>query len=151
MSDKSQNSPVIIYTDGACRGNPGIGGWGALLKFGAHEKTLCGSETETTNNRMELKAAIEALRALQRRCRVMLYTDSVYLQNGVSRWLDQWKRKNWRNSQRKAVKNRDLWEMLDTLRTQHDITWNWVKGHSGDPGNERADELANHAIEKALK
>lgn len=142
---------VVIYTDGACRGNPGVGGWGALLCYGEHEKSLCGGAPNTTNNRMELQAAIEALRALQRRCRVELYTDSKYLQNGVSQWLDEWKRKNWKTTDRKAVKNRDLWEALDDLRARHDITWRWVKGHAGNRGNECADQLANRAIEKLSK
>ncbi|MGI9311746.1 MAG: ribonuclease HI [bacterium] len=145
VSDK-----VIIYTDGACRGNPGPGGWGALLRFGAHEKSLHGSARETTNNRMELTAAIEALNALRRDCRVELYTDSQYLQNGVQQWMEKWKRKDWRTADRKPVKNRDLWETLDHLRGRHQIAWHWVKGHAGDVGNERADRLANDAIDRML-
>ncbi len=139
---------VIIYTDGACRGNPGPGGWGALLRFGAQEKSLYGAELETTNNRMELKAAIEALRALRRRCRVELHTDSQYLCNGVLQWMENWKQKNWMTADHKAVKNRDLWETLDGLLDQHDITWHWVKGHAGNPGNEYADLLANRGIDE---
>ena len=143
MSEK-----VIIYTDGACRGNPGPGGWGALLRFGAQEKSLYGAEPETTNNRMELQAAIEALRALRRRCRVELHTDSLYLRDGVLQWMENWKRKNWKTASRKPVKNRDLWESLDHLLDQHDITWHWVKGHAGNPGNEAADQLANRGIDE---
>lgn len=140
---------VVIYTDGACRGNPGPGGWGALLQFGDAEKTACGFAPHTTNNRMELQAAIEALRLLRRRCRVEIYTDSQYLQNGISVWMAQWKRKNWRTADRKPVKNRDLWEILDDLCGRHDIAWRWVKAHCGHPGNERADQLANQAIDAA--
>lgn len=146
---KKTPQKVIIYTDGACRGNPGVGGWGALLRFGSQEKSLYGSAPQTTNNRMELQAAIEALRSLQHRCQVELYTDSQYLQNGVLQWMDNWKRKNWQTAQRKPVKNRDLWEILDELRTQHDIAWHWVRGHCGNRGNERADQLANQAIDLA--
>lgn len=142
--------PVIIHTDGACRGNPGVGGWGALLSFGEREKTLYGAEPETTNNRMELLAAIEALSALRRACRVELYTDSRYLRDGVMQWMEAWKRKNWKTSQRKPVKNRDLWEQLDRLIGRHDITWHWVKAHAGNTGNERADRLANRAIDELL-
>lgn len=145
MSDK-----VIIYTDGACRGNPGPGGWGVLLLFGDHEKTLYGSEQKTTNNRMELKAAIEALKALRRGCRIELYTDSQYLRNGVLQWMDNWKRKDWKTANRKPVKNRDLWEALDDLLGRHEISWHWVRGHTGDAGNERADQLANQAIDELL-
>lgn len=142
---------VVIYTDGACRGNPGVGGWGALLLFGQHEKTLHGGVRETTNNRMELQAAIGALTALRRGCRVELYTDSKYLRDGMLRWLDDWKLRDWRTAGKKSVKNRDLWETLDGLRARHQITWHWVKGHAGNPGNERADQLANRAIDALLK
>jgi len=145
VSDK-----VIIYTDGACRGNPGPGGWGALLQFGDNEKALYGADPQTTNNRMELQAAIEALNALRRGCRVELYTDSQYLRNGVLQWMDNWKRKDWKTANRKPVKNRDLWEKLDGLLGQHTINWHWVKGHAGDAGNERADQLANQAIDQLL-
>ena len=141
---------MIIHTDGACRGNPGVGGWGALLTFGEREKTLYGAEPRTTNNRMELLAAIEALSALRQACRVELYTDSRYLRDGVMRWMEAWKRKNWKTSQRKPVKNRDLWERLDRLVGRHDITWHWVKAHAGNAGNERADRLANRAIDELL-
>ncbi len=145
VSDK-----VIIYTDGACRGNPGPGGWGALMLFGEREKTISGATSLTTNNRMELQAAIEALTALRRPCRVELYTDSQYLKNGVQQWLPNWKQKNWRTAGRKAVKNRDLWEELDRLLGRHTIDWHWVRGHSGDAGNERADQLATRAIDDML-
>jgi len=147
----SQSKKVIIYTDGACRGNPGPGGWGAVLTSGAHEKTLKGSETLTTNNRMELQAAIEALAALKGHCDVSLFTDSEYLRKGVLEWMEGWKKRNWRNAAKKPVKNRDLWERLDDLISQHRIDWHWVKGHSGDPGNERADQLANEAIDAMLQ
>ena len=142
---------IIIYTDGACRKNPGPGGWGALLRFGEHEKSVSGAEQETTNNRMELKAAIEALSVLRRKCRVELYTDSLYLRDGALQWMEKWKQNNWVNSSRKLVKNRDLWEALDEQAGRHNITWHWVKGHSGNPGNERADLLANRAIDRLLK
>ena len=138
---------VIIYTDGACRGNPGPGGWGALMIFGNHEKERFGGEKETTNNRMELTATIEALKALTRNCEVNLYTDSTYVKNGVQQWMEKWKINNWKTANRKPVKNRDLWERLDELTTRHKISWHWVKGHSGDIGNERADELANRGID----
>jgi len=149
-SPKTMPAPVIIHTDGACRGNPGVGGWGALLQFGAREKSLYGGEPDTTNNRMELMAAIEALSALRRACRVEVYTDSRYLRDGVQRWLADWKRKNWRTANRRPVKNRDLWERLDALIGRHDITWHWVKAHAGHAGNERADQLANRAIDEYL-
>ena len=142
---------IIIYTDGACRKNPGPGGWGALLRFGEHEKSVSGAEQETTNNRMELKAAIEALSVLHRKCRVELYTDSLYLRDGALQWMEKWKQNNWVNSSRKLVKNRDLWEALDEQAGRHNITWHWVKGHAGNPGNERADLLANRAIDRLLK
>ncbi len=140
---------VTIYTDGACRGNPGPGGWGALLQFGAHEKTLNGSAAETTNNRMEMTAAIESLGSLKRSCEVELYTDSQYLRLGVLEWLDGWKKRQWRTAARKPVKNRDLWEALDRQLNRHRIHWHWVKGHAGNPGNEKADWLANQAIDNA--
>lgn len=133
---------VTIYTDGACSGNPGPGGWGAILRFGEHEKELQGGEAETTNNRMELTAAIEALNALKRPCAIDLYTDSTYVRSGIREWMDGWKRKNWRTSTNKPVKNADLWQELDAARERHDVTWHWVKGHAGHPDNERADELA---------
>lgn len=141
---------VVVYTDGACRGNPGPGGWGALLKAGERERELYGGELDTTNNRMELTAAIEALRALRRPCLVMLYTDSEYLRKGITEWLPRWRERGWRTASRKPVKNADLWRVLDELASQHRIDWHWVKGHSGDPGNERADELANVGLEHVL-
>ena len=133
---------VTIYTDGACSGNPGPGGWGVILRFGEHEKELSGGAADTTNNRMELTAAIEALKTLKRPCAVDLYTDSTYVRSGITEWLDGWKRKNWRTAAKKPVKNADLWQALDEARLRHDVTWHWVKGHAGHPENERADELA---------
>jgi ribonuclease HI len=140
-------SRVEIYTDGACRGNPGAGGWGALLRFGERELELSGGEADTTNNRMELTAAIRALEALKRRCTVALYTDSQYLRQGITTWLADWKRRGWRTADRKPVKNQDLWERLETLAAQHDVEWHWVRGHDGHPDNERADALANRGID----
>jgi len=142
---------VKIYTDGACRGNPGPGGWGVLLVSGKHEKTLFGGERETTNNRMELTAAIKALEALKRRCRVDLFTDSQYLRRGILEWMANWKKNSWRTAGKKPVKNKDLWIELEQLSQRHDIAWRWVKGHAGDAGNEKADELANHAIDEITK
>ena len=142
---------VTIYTDGACRGNPGPGGWGAVLSYGEHQKELQGAEAVTTNNRMELTAAIEALAALKRGCRVELYTDSQYLRQGITEWIHQWKNRNWRTADKKPVKNVDLWERLDAEIGRHEIAWHWVKGHAGDPGNERADELANQAIDELMR
>ncbi len=137
---------VELYTDGACKGNPGPGGWGALLRFGDAERELCGGEHETTNNRMELMAAIEGLKALTQPCHVTLTTDSVYVRDGVTRWMANWKRNGWKTAAKKPVKNQDLWQALDTQCQRHTIDWQWVKGHSGHPGNERADELANRGI-----
>lgn len=133
---------VVIYSDGACSGNPGPGGWGAVLMSGDHRKELNGGETMTTNNRMELLAAISALEALKRRSRVDLYTDSAYVKNGITGWIHGWKRNNWRTAGKKPVKNVELWQRLDDLSRKHDVTWHWVKGHAGIPENERADELA---------
>ena len=144
-------SAVTIYTDGACRGNPGPGGWGAVLSSGAHVKELNGAEPTTTNNRMELTAAIEALNALNRACSVDLYTDSQYVRLGVTQWLPQWKAREWRTADRKPVKNVDLWQALEQQLERHEIRWHWVKGHSGVAGNERADQLANDAIDTMLK
>jgi ribonuclease HI len=141
---------VTIYTDGACRGNPGPGGWGALLQFGAIERELCGGEPHTTNNRMEMTAAIRALEALTEPCQVDLYTDSEYLKNGITQWLDGWRRRGWRTAAKKPVKNKDLWQAVDALAQQHEVSWHWVKGHSGHGGNERADELANAGLEQCL-
>ena len=142
---------VVIYTDGACRGNPGPGGWAAVLRSRDTEKVLSGAERETTNNRMELMAAIGALEALKRSCQVRLTTDSEYVRQGMTRWINGWKRNGWRTSQKKPVKNRDLWERLDASLGSHDIEWCWVKGHSGDPGNEHADLEANLAIDRMLE
>lgn len=142
---------ITIYTDGACRGNPGPGGWGALLTSGQHRKELCGGDVETTNNRMELTAAIRALEALRRPSVVDLYTDSVYVRDGITRWLDGWKRRNWRTAARKPVKNQDLWEALDALAARHDVRWHWVKGHAGHDGNEQADALANRGLDEMLE
>jgi ribonuclease HI len=146
----SKMSLVDIYTDGACRGNPGPGGWGAVLSTRGREKEIMGAERTTTNNRMELTAAIEALRALNRPCRVKLHTDSQYLRQGITEWINGWKRRGWKTAGKKAVKNQELWEALDREVTRHDVDWIWVKGHSGHPGNERADELANRAIDEIL-
>jgi ribonuclease HI len=137
---------VVIYTDGACKGNPGPGGWGVVLQAGSHRKTLNGGEPHTTNNRMELTAAIKALRALTRPSQVHLYTDSQYVRKGITEWLANWKSRNWLTAAKKPVKNDDLWRELDAEVARHQVRWHWVKGHSGDPGNELADRLANEAI-----
>ena len=139
-----------IFTDGACRGNPGPGGWGVLLRHNGHEKTLYGAEAETTNNRMELMAAIQGLESLSRPCRVHLTTDSQYVQKGVLEWMAGWKRRGWKTAARKPVKNVDLWKRLDAATARHDIHWEWVRGHSGHPENERVDALANQAIDELL-
>jgi len=141
---------VEIYTDGACRGNPGPGGWGAVLRFGDSEKHISGAVKHTTNNRMELTAAIEALSSLKRPCRVDLTTDSKYLRDGVTQWLAKWKVNGWRSSNKKPIKNKELWESLDNVIQIHDIHWHWVKGHSGHPENELADQLANQAIDRMM-
>ena len=138
---------VTIYTDGACKGNPGPGGWGAWLVSGEHEKELWGGEAQTTNNRMELTAVIEALAALKARSDVTLHLDSQYVRQGITSWIHQWKSRGWITADRKPVKNVDLWQRLDTLAQAHRIDWRWVRGHSGDPGNERADALANRGVE----
>ena len=142
----SSKRVVEIYTDGACSGNPGPGGWGALLIYGEHEKELTGGEFNTTNNRMELTAAIEALGALNRRCTVKLHTDSTYVRDGIMKWVHGWKANGWRTSNKKPVKNSDLWQQLEAAVRKHDVEWIWVKGHAGDPGNERADALANQGM-----
>ena len=140
----SASTDVIdIYTDGACKGNPGVGGWGVLMQSGGRTRELHGGETLTTNNRMELMAVIKALEALKRPCHVRLHTDSQYVQLGISKWIHGWKKNGWRTADKKPVKNADLWLQLDELAAQHDIEWLWVKGHAGHDGNERADELAN--------
>lgn len=141
---------VIIYADGACRGNPGPGGWGALLQAGGAEKELWGGETPTTNNRMELTAVIRALEALKRPSAVTIFTDSQYVQKGISAWIHNWKRNGWRTSDKKPVKNADLWQALDKLVQLHVIRWEWIKGHAGHAGNERADRLANRGIDELL-
>ncbi|MGH8672250.1 MAG: ribonuclease HI [Burkholderiales bacterium] len=141
------NDSVEIYTDGACKGNPGSGGWGVLLRYGDRERELCGGEPLTTNNRMELTAAIRALEVLQRPCRVRLHTDSRYVQQGISTWISDWKRRGWRTSRNQPVKNVDLWQRLDVLAAQHDVHWVWVQGHAGNAANERADRLANAGVE----
>jgi ribonuclease HI len=137
---------VKIYTDGACKGNPGPGGWGALLQAGGRERELFGGEPHTTNNRMELTAVIRALEALTRRCRVEVYTDSEYVRNGITEWLPNWKRRGWKTADRKPVKNVDLWQALDAAATRHEVRWHWVRGHAGHPENERADALANRGV-----
>ena len=137
---------VEIYSDGACRGNPGPGGWGVLLRYDGREKELWGVEAATTNNRMELMAAIRALEALKRPSRVKFYTDSLYVMKGISAWIGDWKRRGWRTADKKPVKNEDLWRRLDELAAKHDIEWHWVRGHAGHPENERADQLANRGI-----
>ena len=137
---------VEIYSDGACRGNPGPGGWGALLRYNGQEKELWGGQADTTNNRMELMAAIRALEALKRPSKVKLYTDSIYVMKGITTWIKQWKRRGWKTADKKPVKNEDLWRELEALAAKHDIEWHWVKGHAGHPENERADELANKGI-----
>lgn len=142
---------VQIYTDGACKGNPGPGGWGALLRYGEHEKELWGGASETTNNRMELMAAICALEALKDSCQVVLTTDSQYVRQGITEWLPQWKARGWRTASRQPVKNADLWQRLEQAAQRHQVQWAWVKGHSGHPENERADQLANRGIDDLLK
>lgn len=139
-----------IYTDGGCRGNPGPGGWGVVLQAGSAEKELWGGEANTTNNRMELTAVIRALRALTRPASVQIHTDSQYVQKGISQWIHNWKRNGWKTADKKPVKNADLWQELDRISQQHRITWLWVKGHAGHPGNERADTLANRGIDELL-
>ena len=145
---------VVIYTDGACKGNPGPGGWGALLRAAdGAEKELCGGEAQTTNNRMEMMAVIEALSALKRPCHVVLHVDSQYVLKGMTEWLQGWKAKGWRTAAKQPVKNVDLWQRLDALvhQSEHRIEWQWVKGHAGDPGNERADALANRGVEQLVR
>ena len=149
MTTTTTNKTVTIYTDGACKGNPGPGGWGAWLRSGEHEKELWGGELATTNNRMELTAVIEALAALKAQTHVVLYLDSEYVRNGITSWIHNWKRRGWRTADNKPVKNVDLWQRLDALVQTHQIDWRWVKGHSGDPGNERADALANRGVVSA--
>jgi len=142
---------VVIYADGACKGNPGPGGWGAWISMGGHSKELCGGELVTTNNRMELMAVIRALQALKRTCNVKIYTDSVYVQKGMTEWIEGWKKRGWRTADKKPVKNDDLWQILDAIAEQHKIEWLWVKGHAGDVGNERADALANQGVAQVMQ
>ena len=139
---------VIIYTDGACRGNPGPGGWGVLIEYGELSKQLYGGDVSTTNNKLELTAAIMALKEIKEPCEIILYTDSKYVLQGIEEWIHNWKKRGWRGANKKPVKNIDLWKELDELRDKHNIKWNWVKGHSGDPGNETADMLANRGIDE---
>jgi ribonuclease HI len=141
---------VEVFTDGACRGNPGPGGWGALLRYGGHEKELYGAERETTNNRMELMAAIVALESLKRPCELTVTTDSEYLRKGITEWIHSWKRRGWKTADRKPVKNQDLWQRLDAATHKHRIHWKWIRGHTGHEENERADQLANRAIDEML-
>jgi ribonuclease HI len=143
-------SVVKIYADGACKGNPGPGGWGALLLLDERERELFGGELDTTNNRMELTAVIRALEALKRHCRVELYTDSQYVQKGITEWIRDWKRRDWKTAAKKPVKNADLWRELDAIAAKHEVSWHWVKGHAGHPENERADALANRGVEQVL-
>ena len=141
------SAEVVIYTDGACRGNPGPGGWGVVLNYRGRQKTLRGYAADTTNNRMELTAVIEGLRALKRSCRVELHTDSKYVKQGISEWIGKWKLNGWKTAAKKPVKNSDLWQLLDTEAARHEVDWRWVRGHSGVEGNELADRLANEAID----
>jgi ribonuclease HI len=145
--ETSGTEPVIVYADGACRGNPGPGGWGVWLRCGPHEKELFGGDKLTTNNKMELTAAIQALASLKRRCTVHLYTDSQYVCQGVTSWIHGWKKRGWTTADKKPVKNIELWQRLDALNAAHNVSWHWVKGHAGDPGNERADALANRGVD----
>ncbi|MFT4046575.1 MAG: ribonuclease HI [Solimonas sp.] len=151
MNETAVAKRITIHTDGACKRNPGPGGWGALLQYGEHRRALKGGELDTTNNRMELRAAIEALRALKGPSEVTLYTDSRYVMQGLTEWLSGWKRKGWRTADGKPVKNQDLWQALDAEVQRHRIDWRWVKGHNGDPGNEEADRLANEGVQIALQ
>jgi ribonuclease HI len=150
MSTTDAAAKITIYTDGACKGNPGPGGWGAWLKTGGHEKELWGGEAVTTNNRMELTAVIEALTALKRDSDVQLYTDSQYVRQGITTWIHNWKQRGWKTADKQPVKNIDLWQRLDALAALHRIDWRWVKGHAGDPGNERADALANRGAAEQM-
>ena len=145
----SADNTIHIYSDGACKGNPGRGGWGALLVAGAHRKEICGGEADTTNNRMEMTAVIRALESLKHPSDVAVHTDSQYVQKGISEWLPGWKRRNWRTAEGKPVKNQDLWQQLDQLAQRHRIAWHWVRGHAGHPENERADALANQGVLQA--
>ena len=141
---------IYIYTDGACKGNPGPGGWGALLQYNQHKKEINGFSLETTNNIMELTAVIEALSIIKKTSDITIITDSNYVKDGITKWIDNWKNKGWKTANKKPVKNKELWEKLDSLRNNHNIIWEWVRGHTGNPGNEKADELANQAITNNL-
>ena len=149
--DQTKSARVDLYTDGACKGNPGPGGWGVLMRFGAHEKELYGGEAQTTNNRMEMRAVIEGLNALTRSCQVRIFTDSQYVKNGIESWFAAWKTKGWKTAAGKPVANQDLWLALDAARSRHRIDWHWVRGHAGHPENERADGLANRGVEQVLR
>ncbi len=157
MSDQSSagnaisGAEVRIYSDGACKGNPGPGGWGAILKWNGREREIFGGEANTTNNRMELMAVISALEVLSRPCRIEVYTDSQYVQKGIAEWVANWKRRGWKTADKKPVKNVDLWMRLDSLASGHSVTWHWVRGHDGHPENERADELANRGVANAFR
>jgi ribonuclease HI len=151
VSAKTDSGCIEIYTDGACKGNPGIGGWGVLLRSGVHERELFGGEAMTTNNRMELIAVIRALEALRRSSEVRLHTDSKYVQQGITEWIHSWKKRGWKTADKKPVKNEDLWRRLDELAAQHRVQWLWVKGHNGHDGNERADTLANRGVDSVLQ
>ena len=148
---RAMTKKVTIYTDGACRGNPGPGGWGALLAYGEHERELWGGEANTTNNRMELTAAIQALEALSRPCQIDLHTDSTYVRQGITAWMHNWKKNGWKTASKQPVKNKDLWQALDKECSRHEVEWHWVKGHAGHDGNERADQLANRGAAEAVK
>ncbi len=151
MTNNSAAQVVTLYTDGACRGNPGPGGWGVYMQYGSHERELKGFASDTTNNRMELLAAIEGLKALKRSCQVNLHTDSKYVMQGMTQWLEGWKRNGWKTAAKKPVKNVELWRELEQLNARHHVNWHWVKGHAGIPGNEIADRLANEAIDQELR
>jgi ribonuclease HI len=151
MTAESGGERIEIYADGACKGNPGAGGWGVLLRGAGSEKELFGGEPQTTNNRMELTAVIRGLEALKRRCAVVVYTDSQYVHKGISEWIRGWKRSGWKTADKKPVKNEDLWRRLDEVAAGHDVSWRWVRGHAGNPGNERADALANKGIDELRK
>ncbi|CAB3648426.1 MAG: ribonuclease HI [Achromobacter sp.] len=151
QDDNANDQKVEMWTDGACKGNPGPGGWGVLMRAGAHEKTMHGGEAQTTNNRMELLAVIEGLRALKRPCVVTIHTDSQYVMKGMTEWLANWKRRGWITADKKPVKNAELWQALDDQVRRHTVSWRWVRGHAGDPGNERADQLANQGVESVRR